>query len=346
MVQHIKEPLVFSTLYGSRLYGTDGPNSDTDIRGVFLPFKQDLLLNSAPQHYNFKAETDTSYLSLHYFLKLLTQGETNCLDMFFSYTNEKARLSTSPIYDELIANKDKLITKNVSKYLGYCRAQALKYSIKGDKIQNYEALDKLISTCKNPSGTTLETELRYKCIMGPGADYKMGDPEDYFKGTTHIGKRFKIEGSPLGDHCYFLICDNKERYLMVSGHLFPLNANLNTTKDSIKKCLASYGRRAFNAAEDNGADYKALSHALRVAYQAESLLAHGIILFPLPPPEIGVVRDIKFKTTAWSYEKIVEVIEHELHEIETYYLPNSKLPNKPDWEWIDNFILRTYEEAT
>ena len=341
----IKEPLVVSTLYGSRLYGTDGPNSDTDIRGVFLPFKQDLLLDRAPQHYNFKAEADTSYLSLHYFLKLLTQGETNCLDMFFSYTNEQAQLSTSPIYEELIANKEKLITKNVSKYLGYCRSQALKYSIKGDKIQNYEALDKIISKCKNPSGVTLETELRYQCIMGPGADYQMGDPEEYVNGAIRIGRRFRIEGSPLGEHAYLLLADNQERFLMLSGHLFPLNANLNTTKERIRKCLASYGARSFTAAEDNGADYKALSHALRVAYQAESLLLHGIILFPLPPPDINVIRDIKFKTTQWSYEKIVEVIEHEIQQIETYYLPNSKLPDKPDWKWIDNFTLKTYEET-
>ena len=131
---------------------------------------------------------------------------------------------------------------------------------------------------------------------------------------------------------------------MVSGHLFPLNANLNTTNDSINKCLASYGTRAQNAAADNGADYKALSHALRVAYQAEALLRYGIILFPLPPPDLCVIRDIKFKTTSWSYEKIVEVIEHEIQLIETCYLPESKLPDKPDWDWIDNLILEIYEE--
>ena len=339
-----KETLVFSTLYGSRLYGTDGPDSDTDIRGVFLPTKEDLLLGRAPRHYCFKDDRDVSYLSLHYFLQLLTQGETNCLDMFFSYTNDKAKICSSPIYEELIANKDKLITRNVAKYLGYCKSQALKYSIKGDKIQNYDALDKLISTCKNPSGTTLETELRYKCIMGPGADYNMGDPEDYFKGTTHIGRRFKIDGSTLGDHCYFLICDNKERYLMVSGHMFPLNANLNTTKDSIKKCLASYGKRAFNAAEDNGADYKALSHALRVAYQAEELLLEGEIIFPLRPHKRNVIRSIKFKTTEMTYEQIIEALEMNLEHIEKVCMPNTCLPDKPDWDWINAFILRQYKE--
>ena len=343
-MEQIKEPLLFSTIYGSKLYGTDGPASDTDIRGVFIPTKEDLLLDRAPQHYNFKnSEADESYLSLHYFLRLLTQGETNALDMFFAYTNEKALISTSPMYEELIANKDKLITKNVTKYLGYCKSQALKYSIKGDRIQNYEALRELIDSCTSPSSTTLGEWLVHCRIMGPDAGAPLGDPEDYFKNNTHIGRRFKITDKSLGDHAYLLICDNKERYIMVSGHLFPQNANINSTRDSIKKCLASYGKRAVNAAEDNGADYKALSHALRVGYQASWLLDNGEIMFPLIKPQLNIIRGIKFKTTKMTYEEILAAIEMQIDYIENEQLPRTRLPEKPDWDWINSFILRQYE---
>lgn len=348
----LKEPLVFASLYGSKLYGTAGPNSDTDIRGVFLPCRNDLLLARAPQHYVFKPEVkehspdheDETYLSLHYFLQLLTQGETNCLDLFFAYTNKDALLWSSPIYEELIKNKDKLVTKNVSKYLGYCKSQAIKYSLKGDRIQNYEALDKIISKCKNPSGVSLETELRYQCVIGPGAAYAMGDPEDYFKGTTHIGRRFKILKSPLGEHAYLLLCDNKERYLMVSGHLFAMNATLNTTRDSIKKCLDSYGKRAFNAAADNGADYKALSHALRVAIQARHLLTRGEITFPLEGNELQTIRQIKFHETDMTYDAIVEYIESEIQIVEMA-LNLTTLPAQPDRKWIEEFLLNQYKEV-
>ena len=343
-MEQIKEPLLFSTVYGSKLYGTDGPASDTDIRGVFIPTKEDLLLDRAPQHYNFKnSEADESYLSLHYFLRLLTQGETNALDMFFAYTNEKALISTSPMYEELIENKDKLITKNVTKYLGYCKSQALKYSIKGDRIQNYEALRELIDTCTSPSSTTLGEWLVHCRIMGPDAGAPLGDPEDYFKNNTHIGSRFKITDKRLGDHAYLLICDNKERYIMVSGHLFPQNANINSTRDSIKKCLASYGKRAVNAAEDNGADYKALSHALRVGYQAAWLLDNGEIMFPLIKPQLNIIRGIKFKTTKMTYDEILAAIEMQIDYIENEQLPRTRLPEKPDWDWINSFILRQYE---
>lgn len=341
----INEPLVFATIYGSHLYGTSSQDSDLDVRGVFLPARKALLLDRAPQHYNLNdPQRDTSYLSLHYFLKLLTQGETNCLDMFFSYTNKEAQLVTSPAYEELIANKDKLITRNVSKYLGYCKAQALKYSIKGDKIQNYEALQELVDGCASPSSTTLGEWLVHCRVMGPDAGAPLGDPEDYSKNNIHIGRRFKITDKRLGNHAYLLICDNKERYIMVSGHLFPQNANLNTTRDSIRKCLQSYGKRAFNAAEDNGADYKALSHALRVAYQSQMLLKTGEVTFPLPGSMLDVVRSIKFKTTTMSYNDIVDLIEENIRNIEQDFMPNSRLPQFPDWNWINNFILRQYGE--
>ena len=343
----LNESLVFATLYGSKLYGTDSPASDTDIRGVFVPSKRDLLLGTWPQHYVFKPEKDTDeqvdeqYLSLHYFLKLLTQGETNCLDMFFSYTNKLASLVSSQVYEELIANKDKIITCNITKYLGYCKSQALKYSIKGDRIQNYESFMELIDTCESPSSTTLGEWLVHCRVMDSAAP--LGDAEDYFKNNVHVGRRFKITDNRLGDHAYLLLCDNKERYIMVSGHLFPQNANINTTKDSIRKCLASYGQRAFNAAVDNGADYKALSHALRVAYQAQELLRTSTITFPLTGSVLQTVREVKFKTTEMTYEDIIDLIKVNIEIVENN-LKTTTLPKQPDWGWINDFILQLYKE--
>ena len=130
---------------------------------------------------------------------------------------------------------------------------------------------------------------------------------------------------------------------MVSGHLFPQNANINSTRDSIKKCLASYGKRAVNAAEDNGADYKALSHALRVGYQASWLLDNGEIMFPLIKPQLNIIRGIKFKTTKMTYEEILAAIEMQIDYIEKEQLPRTRLPEKPDWDWINNFILEQYK---
>lgn len=340
----ILEPIVFSTYYGSHLYGTNGPDSDIDVRGVFLPFKRDLLLAKAPKHYNVTGDVDASLLSIGYFLDLLTQGETNCLDMFFSYTNKKAQLVTSPIYEELIQNKDKLITKNIGKYLGYCKAQAMKYSIKGDRIQNLETFGQILDKLPNPGGITLGQAMAYNKELIPDSTVIV-DAGDYIKNDRKIGARNKLVGTPMGEHVYAVTMDNCEEFLAVSGHLFPIEANITTTKNSINKCLASYGKRAFNAAADNGADFKALSHALRVAYQAEELLNTGMITFPLRGPKLEQIRAIKFKTTPLHYEEIVDLIEQQIKHIEGDCIPNTKLPDKPDYAWIEQFILNLYEKG-
>ena len=340
----LKETIVFSTYYGSRLYGTDGPDSDIDVRGVFLPLKHDLLLDRAPKQYSFKDHRDIAFMSLHRFLDLLTQGETNCLDMFFSYTNPKVQLATTSIYKELVENKDKLITKNIGKYLGYCKAQALKYSIKGDRIQNLEAFGQILDKLPNPGGITLGQALDCDKELIPDSTVVI-DAGDYIKNDRKIGVRNKLVGTPMGEHVYAVTMDNQEEYLSVAGHLFPVEANITTTKNSINKCLASYGKRAFNAAADNGADFKALSHALRVAYQAEELLNTGMVTFPLRGPKLEQIRAIKFKTTPLHYEEIVDLIEQQIKHIEEDCIPNTKLPAKPDYAWIEQLILNLYEKG-
>ena len=72
----IKEKILFKTLTGSKLYGTNSENSDTDIKGVFLPDIKDLLLNKAPKHYTIK-ETHRKILMKHiiHYITFLNQQQ-------------------------------------------------------------------------------------------------------------------------------------------------------------------------------------------------------------------------------------------------------------------------------
>ena len=130
---------------------------------------------------------------------------------------------------------------------------------------------------------------------------------------------------------------------MISDIKFQMNGTVNENKASLYKTLKSYGQRAENAANDKGADYKALSHAVRVLFQAEELLTTGKITFPLEGDRLDVVREIKFKTTKMTYDQIVDFIEGELNYIETTLLPNSKLREKPDHKFMEEIVLKAYE---
>lgn len=345
----IKEKIIFKTLFGSRLYGTFNENSDIDYKGVFLPTKEDLLLGKAPKCYqvssggsqkNTKDDVDECYYSLHYFLELLASGETNALDMFFANTNKNAVIYEDPIWIELVSNADKLITRNINRYLGYCRSQAIKYSIKGEKLDAYtkfkEFLEKHINANEkdaNGAWVTLDSVLGIPTI---------GLFVDYSKGDKVIGKRAPLLNKMFGEHSYILEMTNKEKYLMVSDILFNFSDTIVVNLHKVNRTIAQYGKRAEIAKTQNGADHKALSHAVRTLFQAEQLITTGKIEFPLKDEQLAFVKDIKYNNTKLSYEEIVDYIDNKINYINDELLPKSTLRKNADYEFIKEFILKLY----
>lgn len=347
----IKEKLIFKSLFGSRLYGTFNENSDIDYKGVFLPNKEDLLLGNAPKCYqlssggnnkNTKDDIDETYYSLHYFLSLLALGETNSLDLFFAKSNKEAIIYEDPIWTELTNNADKLITKNINKYLGYCRSQAIKYSVKGERLANYLALknilDKSISNNEkdnNGSWITLGTLLdRY--------NFKLDKEIEYKKHDKAIGVRAKILDSPFGDHSYFVEMVNKEQYLMISDILFNFYDTTVASLHKLDRTIKQYGKRAEIAKNHNGEDHKALSHAVRTLFQAEELITTGKITFPLAEDKLKLVKSIKYNNASMTYEEIVDYIDNKIQYINNELLLKSTLRESADMNFINSFILKQY----
>ena len=352
----IKEQILFKAYCGSKLYGTDSENSDTDIKGVFLPFSKDLLLNKAPKHYvlnsgkqgvkNTKEDVDITYYSLHYFLELLSKGETNAMDLFFAYTNYEKVIVDSKIWSILIDNKNKIITKNIKSYLGYCKSQCIKFSIKGEKLKNYSTFEKFCEKCLDKKNENGDTETLFNCLNiqynNDEASTLMSKPI-----IPNPGERFKIIFSKetefnFGDHCYFETAQNKESYLTISDVKFQLNDSIKSAYHKIQKVIASYGKRAEKAVDNNGVDWKAISHCVRVILQVEELLTTNKITFPLI--NANFVKAIKYNTSSMTYEEIMSWIENHIMHIEEVLLPKSTLREKADFQWIEEFILNCYNK--
>jgi len=348
------EMILFKCLSGSYLYGTNSESSDKDYKGVFLPDLHDLILGKAPQHYtsttgsynerNSSDDIDETYYSLHYFLELAAKGDTNAIDILFAYTNYEAVIIDTPIWNKIIENIDKILTKNVNAYLGYCINQARKYSIKGDKLKNYSTFEKFCEKYLNEKDAngapiTLLEALEFEfnthkypktisnCIPEPGAE----------RNKIAFGETAKFN---FGDHCYFETALNKESYITISDVKFQLNESIKTAFHKVKKVISSYGKRSEAAASDNGVDWKAISHCVRVLLQVEELLTTNKITFPLK--EAAFVKSIKYNTTNMSYEEIMTWIENHIMHIDDDLLPKSTLREKADYKWIETFILNCY----
>ncbi|MBO4368603.1 MAG: nucleotidyltransferase domain-containing protein [Desulfovibrio sp.] len=124
--------LLFLSIFGSHLYGTDTPGvSDGDARGVFLPSLRSLALNAA-QHSlhsstgdkgrrNSTEDTDIDPWSLQYWLlNLLSAGDSGPVDLFFTPSHEACILHRSRALDDMFAHPELLInTESDKSYAAY-----------------------------------------------------------------------------------------------------------------------------------------------------------------------------------------------------------------------------------
>jgi len=107
----------------------------------------------------------------------------------------------------------------------------------------------------------------------------------------------------------------------------------------ITKFYEEYGKRAQLAAENKGIDWKAVSHAIRAAYQIKEILTENNITFPLK--EADFIR--KVKGGELDYNTIVAPKLEELMEEVEVLSDRSDLPIKPDYRFWDEFLMATLE---
>ena len=342
--------IIFETLSGSKLYGTDSEKSDTDIKGIFLPDITDCILGKAPKvisestgkkyEKNSSEDVDKTYYSLQYFLELAAKGETNCIDILFAYTNKDAVQYMSPEWKELIQNIDKIITKNMNAYLGYCKSQCQKYSIKGDKLNNYTSFLKMCEFYYNDKNEHGAPDTLYNILC------KAFHLDSLKHLIPNVGEdRVKVEFGKtaanynFGDHCYFITANNKESYISISDIKFTLTDSIKSAYHKCQKVINSYGKRAQAAADNDGSDLKAISHCVRVLCQVEEILETGKITFPLKDADF--IKSIKYNTSHLTRDEIMNWIEKKI-EIINDKIEKSTLRTKADYKWINNFIISCY----
>jgi hypothetical protein len=306
--------IIVKMKFGAHLYGTATSDSDLDYKGIFLPTKEQLLLGRVPKSHNFstgkddsrntKNDVDTELYSLHYFIKLACDGQTVAMDML--HAPAVMILEKSKIWDQIIKNRQKFYTKNLKSFIDYARRQASKYGIKGSRI--------------NSAGQVLEI-------------LKKEDPS---KKMRAVWSRL-----PRIEHCYDVAPDpNGMRQYQVCGKSFQESATIGYVIPIIEKFYDEYGRRAKLAAENRNIDWKAVSHALRAAYQTKEILTEGTINFPLRNADF--LRRIKQGKLDYLSE-VGPLLEKLMEEVESL-ASTSNLPETVDRKFWDQFICNTLEK--
>ncbi len=307
--------------FGSYLYGTDTPDSDTDFKGIFLPTKDEVLLGKVPKSYNFTTkpkgaegrntseDIDNEIYSLHYFLKLALEGQTVAIDMLHAPDNMIVEQDDKGIWSYLINHRKMFYTKNLKAFVGYARRQAAKYGVKGSRLNDAkEVLEFLAEHTTN------------------GDILTMGDIWDQL---------------PKGEHIHFTEPDRQGNiFYQVCGKMMQKTIKVNYAFGIINKFYEEYGKRAQLAAENKGIDFKAISHAVRAALQIKEMLIKNTITFPLPMADY--VRNIK--KGKLDYKTIVAPHLESLMEEVEILTEKSTLPNKPDYKFWEEWLCFVLED--
>ena len=154
--------VLYSTLFGSHLYGTNTPTSDLDIKRIVLPSLDDLLLckrvenkvkktNTAKNTKNSVDDVDQEDIPLQVFVRDFTEGQTYALEIAFSVDGSHAKQSyhgnQGALFGEMTRQlRSQFLTSNVKAMMGYVFNQANIYSFKGERLNCAREFSELLKT--------------------------------------------------------------------------------------------------------------------------------------------------------------------------------------------------------
>lgn len=312
--------IVYETHFGSKLYGTNTPESDTDIKGIFIPSLQDVLLKKDLDHLNHstgdkhskntKDDVDREYWSLYKFLNLLEKGETGAIDLLFSMFREDTIVSKNDEFVEWFKeHAHQFMTKNSKAFVGYCYGQAQRYGLKGSRFGDLIKLKELMEDYEH----TCHYETEFKRF------------EDFVFMYNQLFDLKYIQRITIRDL----------EYLSVLGKNYQLTAPYDIVKNSIMNQYNSYGERSKKANAEDGVDWKAMSHAVRVINELEEILTTGHLKFPLASADS--LKEIKAGKV--PLDDCLDLISEKLESLQAR-IDQSNLPEKVDETLIAECILK------
>lgn len=318
-------------MFGSHVYGTNLPTSDHDFKGVFIPDAQDLVMQRAAKHIknstkkddskrNTAEDVDDELFSIQTYMELLRQGQTVALDMLF--TPQKYYCWEDGVDDrwwEIAYNREKLIHKGTNAFVGYTKAQAAKYGHKGERVAALKEITELLKSL--PQHTNLEDHDSLLREFSKRTNNKeveiINIPTPSGQGETTDMPHIGVANKKVGWSC-------SVQYALQVYQL----------------ALDKYGHRARLAESNEGIDWKATMHAVRIAAEARELLTTGHISFPRPEKDLLLA----IRQGQLPYKQVEELIDQGLADIKAAE-EKSTLPNKPNHTYMEEIVSKAHWDA-
>jgi len=320
--------ILYVTRSGSHLYGTNGPASDEDFKGIYIPNQSDRLLGTDVPYINLDTnptnqantpdDIDCHLDSIHKFFHLLAKGETGAMDTLFSMWSDSVVFSHTDFVDWCKANYLQLITSNPHAFIGYAIGQSKKYNIRGERYNELVKFNGFLESLN------FAITLLGDCKLDDAYPQILAELDNY----KHI--KYVQAPAPRGT-------TGNWTYLEVLGKKFAPTITLEYLQDKLIDMQEQYGDRARKAVDN--IDWKALSHALRVVLEVRELLSTNFIKFPLHDRNhLKAVKQGRILV-----DDVIGDLSSKITEVDEL-LKSTTLPAKQDADLVNSYILSLYKE--
>ncbi len=336
--------IIFECISGSRAYGLDTPQSDTDIRGVFiLPKEMYYSMDYVDQISN--PSNDIVFYELTKFLSLCAKNNPNILEIL--YVSEEYVLHEHPVFKEIrsfpflskkckqsFANYaytqikkarglEKKIVNPIDKerkgVLDFCFVYEEGKSIGVKQFLNEKGIDQAncgLSSVPHFRGCFnifKSTEIPYKGIV------KKEDSNDV--STSSIPKGEK----PIG-----LMYFNKDGYSTYCKKYKEYWDWVELRNEERFKTTQAHGKNY---------DSKNMMHTIRLLRVAKEIAEEGKL--NVKRPDRDFLLNVKMGT--YEYDDLLAQAEEMKEELNTLY-ENSTLPDQPDLDKVNELLVKVRSE--
>lgn len=337
--------ILYSTQFGSRLFGTSTPQSDTDIKHIILPEIGSLLRGRTLSNRsvttneltkNGPEDVDVEYVPLQCLARDFYEGQTYALEIAYSIDGSHAAqthydASGSPFpmdpssdFCLFIAElKERFLTSNIKAMMGYVLSQASLYSLKGERLNAAKAVRDLLDAAP-PCKSLGEAMLNPAFAASAQA---VAQQHPHFAIDTYD------DGKGGVAPCFRLLNKTIPFSVSIANAILP-----------VKNCVKTFGHRAESASIDN-VDWKATMHALRIVDEGISLMRHERISLPVSPDRAQALLSIRrgevpLPTVEAEISAKVEILGSLVEQ-------SSRPPISPELtaefeSWLETWLMRFY----
>jgi len=328
---------IVTHMSGSHAYGMSTPESDVDIRGLFLA---DPINVRTPffnvEECNIETEEDTKFFELTHFMKLLLNNNPNIVETLWVDESDIMFKDSKGCYDLLRAERSKFLCSKVAfTYSGYAFAQMKRIKGHNKWITNPQDVEpprqidfiSLIQNFQDDKMFKIELEnyqVDHRLIPYGNNIFGLFDVTGY----SPFDFKYKLNTLFDGDHSDYtkpkmILKFNKEEYKRANEiwkNYWTWKNNRNETRSVLE--------------EEYGYDTKHAAHLVRLLRTGLEILQTGEVHVKRP----DAVELLAIRRGSITYDELIEYADFMDNEIKELYKVTD-LPKYPDLKYAANILM-------